>query len=273
MKMTEQQIEDFRETSATVTSRRLTCHRALLTGVLIVGGLVAPSLLIAADEKPTELKTAGDAKLADDKAAVVAKPADDKAAVVAVPTEDRTAVGSKSAEVSSSTRSGRKNYEVVVTRNIFNPDRGRRPPPPKTIKVERRPEPPKAERLVLTGTLVAENGNYGFFDGTKSDYRKVVRANSEIGGLKVIEITSKHASMQDGTNVFELKVGSEMAKQPDAPWKLSEGRSGFSSGGSLSSAGSGSSATQSSSGGAADEKSPALKALLEKLRIRKESGK
>ncbi len=217
------------------------CNNRSLMSICLATGLIAPLVLIGADRQSSK--------------------------------------GSDSSRSSGSTRSGSSSstnehqFQIVVTRNIFNPDRGYRPPP-KPKSDPRPPAPPKADRLALTGALVTANGNYGFFDGTKSEFRRVARANSEIAGLKIVEITSKHASLRDGTNTYVLKVGSEMEKPVDSPWKLSEGRSSFSSGGSLSSssgvATSSTGSSTSGAGSAADERRAALlKALLE----RKKSGK
>lgn len=156
----------------------------------------------------------------------------------------------------------RKAFEVVVVRNIFNPNRGYKPPPPKEER--RDPPPPPTEKLALTGTLISEAGHYGFFDGSKSDYRMVAKLQQEIGGLKLAEVTTTHVRLQSGTNEFQLPIGSEMSRTGTNAWVLAGVRTSSSgeSPASTSTSDGGTTSDSSASSSSAADRSAKLKELL-----------
>jgi hypothetical protein len=73
----------------------------------------------------------------------------------------------------------------------------------------------------LVGILASEKGDYAFFDGSNSDYRKVLQPGQSIANYKVLEMTPERVKIQSGTNLVELRVGTQMRRDNDV-WRLFE---------------------------------------------------
>ena len=75
----------------------------------------------------------------------------------------------------------------------------------------------------MIGTLSYEKGNFAFFEGSSSEYRKVLSPADTIAGYKIAEITADHVKLE-GTNgqAIELPVGKEMKKADEEPWRLDD---------------------------------------------------
>jgi hypothetical protein len=171
--------------------------------------------------------------------------------------------------------SARDDFKVVVTRNIFNPNRGYKAPPPKKREAPR-PAPPRADELTLTGVLTSKSGSYGFFDGTSAEFRRVAKLNQKIAEFTVMKITTSGVKLQQGTNTFDLALREKLLRTGSDPWKKGEGRSTLSSSGSTmgssssSTTSSSSTASQPSSAGAASsEDDGRRKRLLELMKKRR----
>lgn len=104
-------------------------------------------------------------------------------------------------------------FDIIAQRNIFNPNRygssGYRP-------VRR-----GAPTFSLTGTMSYRQGMFAFFDGTSSDYHKVIQEGGTIAGYKVTKITFAGAQLQGGGQPIAMKVGGAMRQDGDN-WILSE---------------------------------------------------
>ncbi len=164
----------------------------------------------------------------------------------------------------------RDDFKVVVTRNIFNPNRGYKPPPPKKEK-PRQPAPPRKDEFTLTGVMTAPTNSYAFFDGTDRSYRRVARVNEEIEEFKVLKISTDGVELKWGTNTVKLAPRERLTKTGDEPWKKGEGRSNLKNSGSLSSTSSSSSSSDSSGkeSEASSEDAERKKRLLEILKARR----
>jgi len=105
-------------------------------------------------------------------------------------------------------------FQMVADRNIFNPNRSPRSGPalaqPKTV-----------ESFTLVGTMSYEKGIFAFFDGTSSDFQKVLKPNDTIAGYKVVTISADSAKLMLNTNVVELTVGNQMRRRDDGGWERS----------------------------------------------------
>ncbi|MBI3849749.1 MAG: hypothetical protein HY298_05595 [Verrucomicrobia bacterium] len=115
----------------------------------------------------------------------------------------------------------RLNYEsfkLITDRNIFNPNRTSRSPG--IVRRETRPEV-RAESFALVGTMSYEKGLFAFFDGTSSEYRKVLKRADTIAGYKVEDITPNHVRLASGTNEIDLPVGMQMRREEEGGWLLS----------------------------------------------------
>jgi hypothetical protein len=146
-------------------------------------------------------------------------------------------------------------FRLITERNIFNPNRSgrrdytRREPDRRT----------RVESFALVGTMSYEKGRIAFFDGSSSDYRKVIGASDTIAGYTVASVTPEHVTLQS-TNQPEVKlpVGMQMRRVEDGNWELSERSQTTASAGSAASTSDG---TSSSSGGGSDD---VLKRLMQR---------
>src|SRR5205085_7839701 len=82
-------------------------------------------------------------------------------------------------------------FKILTERNIFDPNRSSDSGP--------RSEPRKAARVesfALVGTLSYEKGNFAFFDGSGSAYRKALKTGDTIAGYKIAEITAAGVKLE-----------------------------------------------------------------------------
>jgi len=146
-------------------------------------------------------------------------------------------------------------FRLITERNIFNPNRSGR-------RDYSRREPDRRSRVesfALVGTMSYEKGRFAFFDGTSSDYRKVIGTSDRIAGYTIGVVTPEHVTLQS-TNSTEIKLplGMQMRRIEDGAWEMSERSSAMASTGSSSSS---SESTSSGSGGGGDE---VLKRLMQR---------
>jgi hypothetical protein len=109
------------------------------------------------------------------------------------------------------------NFEIIPKKNIFNP---RRSPAYRPSPVVSRREP-RTESLALVGIMSYGKGPMAFFDGSRSDYRKVLKTNDSIAGFKVTSIDSSSVKLASNTNEIEVQLGMQLAREEAGEWKLS----------------------------------------------------
>ena len=111
-----------------------------------------------------------------------------------------------------------QSFAIISERNIFNPNRRGR-----STRTQDEPEKQiRAETFSLVGTMSYEKGRFAFFDGSSSEYRKVIEPAGTIADYRVAEITPNQVKLEstNGQSI-ELKVGSQMKKEEEGPWTLS----------------------------------------------------
>jgi hypothetical protein len=64
-------------------------------------------------------------------------------------------------------------------------------------------------------------GPMAFFDGSRSDYRKVLKTNDSVAGFKVTSIDSSSVKLASNTNEIEMQLGMQLAREDEGEWKLS----------------------------------------------------
>jgi hypothetical protein len=74
----------------------------------------------------------------------------------------------------------------------------------------------------LVGTMTYKKGMLAFFDGTDSDYRKVLGLNGVINGYTVAEITLHGVRLESAGKSVEMKVGAHMRQEGKGEWQLAE---------------------------------------------------
>jgi hypothetical protein len=103
-------------------------------------------------------------------------------------------------------------FRLVTDRNIFDPNRSPRSTRPVTT-------PKTTESFTLVGTMSYEKGSFAFFDGTGSEYKKVLKPADTIAGYKVVAVSSDSVKLMMKTNTLELTVGARMRRHDDGSWE------------------------------------------------------
>ena len=121
-------------------------------------------------------------------------------------------------------------FKIIADRNIFNMNRtprssGRSP-------VRETPKPIKIDSFALVGTLSSDKGHFAFFDGSNSDFQKVLKVDDLIGGLKIAQIDTSAVKLDAKGKEIELKMGAQMRRQDEGEWQISDQTDSYSSGAS-----------------------------------------
>ena len=64
-------------------------------------------------------------------------------------------------------------------------------------------------------------GRFAFFDGTSSQYKKVIEPGENIAGYTVKEITQDNVTLAASGKEFVMAVGAQMRNQGENKWQLS----------------------------------------------------
>jgi hypothetical protein len=127
-----------------------------------------------------------------------------------------TALAAQTTE-STPGRTDYRNFEIISKKNIFNPRRS-----PAYVPSERPQRArPRTETLALVGVMSYGKGPMAFFDGSRSDYRKVLKTNDSIAGFKLASIDSSSVKLASNTNEIEVQLGMQLAREEEGEWKLS----------------------------------------------------
>jgi hypothetical protein len=105
-------------------------------------------------------------------------------------------------------------FQIVVDRNIFNPNRYPHGPGFHISHYE-------VPAFSLAGTMSYRKGMFAFFSGTSDDYQKVLQQGGSIAGYKVGKITFDGVQLQTATTNIDMKVGAAM-RQEGGGWELNE---------------------------------------------------
>jgi hypothetical protein len=118
---------------------------------------------------------------------------------------------------SAPSRTDYRNFEIIPKKNIFNPRRSPAYVPQERPQTVRR----RSETLALVGVMSYGKGPMAFFDGSRSDYRKVLKTNDSVAGFKVTSIDSSSVKLASNTNEIEMQLGMQLAREDEGEWKLS----------------------------------------------------
>jgi hypothetical protein len=121
-------------------------------------------------------------------------------------------------ETNSPSRLDYPTFRLISERNIFNPNRSTRSARAGQEAAEKEVT---IESFALVGTLLSdETGRFAFFEGTRSEYRKVLRPADTIAGYKIAEITPKNIKLEADGQVVELPVGMQMKRPDQGEWQV-----------------------------------------------------
>jgi len=106
-------------------------------------------------------------------------------------------------------------FKIISSRNIFNPNR-RRNQPNATVR-----RTPRNDWFTLVGTMSYEKGEFAIFDGTRSEYKKALKAHDKIAGYTIAEIAPGGIKLAAASNqTINLPVGTQMRKPEGGRWAL-----------------------------------------------------
>jgi hypothetical protein len=111
-----------------------------------------------------------------------------------------------------------QSFQVINENNIFNPNRtrfrnGDRP---------QRSAPRTVDAFALVGTMSYTKGTFAFFDGSRSQYKKVVEPGANIAGYTVKDITPQAVILAANGKEFEMKVGTQLRNEGANGWRMAE---------------------------------------------------
>lgn len=111
-------------------------------------------------------------------------------------------------------------FRLIEERNIFNPNRQPRVRG-QTVRRESRPAN-RVDTITLVGIMSYEKGPFAFFDGSRSEYRKVVQPQGSVGSFQMLEINPKSVRLANGSNEVVLAVGRQLRREDEAEWQVTD---------------------------------------------------
>ena len=121
--------------------------------------------------------------------------------------------------VESASRGEYAAFRVISERNIFNANRSSRSSGRTSSREPERRV--RTETFTLVGTMSYEKGRFAFFDGSSSQFRKVLQSEESIAGFKVAEVAPACVKLQTTNGqILELCVGMQRKKREDEEWQL-----------------------------------------------------
>jgi hypothetical protein len=152
-------------------------------------------------------------------------------------------------------------FKIIVDRNIFDPNRfPHRPGAPVVAS-----KPKNFDSLTLVGTMSYEKGTFAFFDGTSSEYKKVLKLTDSIAGYRVTNIAPNAVKLATGTNEVELSVGGQLRREENGSWLLASQSAPYASTlGSASASGTGATTTTGSDTTSSGADSDIIKKLMQR---------
>jgi hypothetical protein len=128
-------------------------------------------------------------------------------------------------ETNSPARFDIQSFRIISERNIFDPNRSSRSRGDRRERERERPS--RTESFALVGTMSYEKGWFAFFDGTSSDFRKVVQPADSIAGYKVADIAPDYVKLAGNGQEVQLRVGMQMKRQDEGEWVSGERTESF----------------------------------------------
>jgi len=113
-------------------------------------------------------------------------------------------------------------FRSISQQNIFNQFRVAR----RHETGRSRPGPPVrlGDAFLLVGTMSYDKGDFAFFDGTRSEYRRIVQPAGTIAVYQVTAITPASVTLEGSGQKLELKVGMQLRRNDDGVWQLADVR-------------------------------------------------
>jgi hypothetical protein len=127
------------------------------------------------------------------------------------------AAWNSSAQTNADSGPNFSSFSIITRRNIFDPNRS-----PGYVRPDRTyASRPTVDSLNLVGTMSYPKGKFAFFDGSSSQYKKVLEPGAAIAGYTVKDITATAVTLAANGKEFEMKVGAQLRNEAGAGWRMS----------------------------------------------------
>lgn len=131
-----------------------------------------------------------------------------------------TVIAQDAEEESEEIVTGFEAYSLIMSRNIFNPNRRA----PRVGQV-REPTPPQTERLEFVGSLIDVNdseNSKALFKSTEPEFQKAVKKDDTIAGFTVLSIGNKSVSLERDGESIDFEKGQQMTRIEEEAWQVAE---------------------------------------------------
>lgn len=115
-------------------------------------------------------------------------------------------------------------FAIIGERNIFNASRSGG-----QVRLPSR-RPTSVEYFTLVGTMAYEKGVFAFFEGSSSEFTKVVKADGVMAGYKLADVLAGGVKLEADGKLIDLPMGSQMRREDAGAWQVAEASSGGSGG-------------------------------------------
>jgi Tfp pilus assembly protein PilP len=188
--------------------------------IVAAGFLFGTTAVTAAEDPP---KTAAPATAPAASTAPAAKPApttkpasSGKPASTGKPTATgKNAATAKTAPAPKAPSPGSfEAYQLVVERNIFNPNRVGR------TRANPEDKQPRVDEISLVGTMESERGRVAFFESPDSAYRKALREGETMGDFRVRRIANDGVELMREEKALALKISQQLRRPEGGEWTV-----------------------------------------------------
>jgi len=105
-------------------------------------------------------------------------------------------------------------FQVVIERNIFNPNRSSR------ARSAPEEKPVRTDELSLVGVVQYDGDRIAVFDGTEAAFRKGVREGETVAGFRITRIAADGIELAHNERQFPLKVAQQLRRPEGGEWKV-----------------------------------------------------
>ena len=105
-------------------------------------------------------------------------------------------------------------FQLVVERNIFNPNRVGR------TRSNSDEKQPRVDEISLVGTMESERGRVAFFESPDSAYRKALREGETMGDFRVQRIANDGVELMREEKPLALKISQQLRRPEGGEWTV-----------------------------------------------------
>ena len=114
-----------------------------------------------------------------------------------------------------------KDFGILHTNNIFDPNR--KPYRPDRKRQDPKPEP-QIDAFTVIGLMAYADRQIAVLSGSSSEYSGVFKLNDQIDNLKLISLGDKAVSFAEGEATFNVDIGTSLRRVDGGAWKESSER-------------------------------------------------